>query len=131
MTLATGVPPAWISANRQWLRLIEYIGSGWTHTSSSRSWISQLLPPISRISMTFVVTVRDLGPAATLDQEFTFAPQSSHDHIHYQFRDCFTPPVPAPRTISRSLTSTAIATLVHAFITARLYYCSTLYVGLL
>src|SRR6218665_902866 len=34
------------------------------------------------------------------------------------------------RVISRSLTSTATATLVHAFVTSRLDYCSTLYVGL-
>ena len=67
----------------------------------------------------FSVTVSDLGLRATLDQELTFAPQSLH-------------PLPMPRqlylmsplplTTSRSLTSTAIATLDHAFITARLYY---------
>src|SRR6218665_2146929 len=34
------------------------------------------------------------------------------------------------RVISRSLTSTATATLVHAFVTSRIDYCSTLYVGL-
>src|SRR6218665_3146984 len=34
------------------------------------------------------------------------------------------------RVISRSLTSTATATLVHAFVTSRLDYCSTLYIGL-
>src|SRR6218665_505885 len=34
------------------------------------------------------------------------------------------------RVISRSLTSTATATLVHAFVTSRLDYCSTLNVGL-
>src|SRR6218665_1877368 len=34
------------------------------------------------------------------------------------------------RVISCSLTSTATATLVHAFVTSRLDYCSTLYVGL-
>ena len=34
------------------------------------------------------------------------------------------------RIISSSLTSTATATLVHAFVSARLEYCSTLYAGL-
>src|SRR6218665_1625995 len=32
--------------------------------------------------------------------------------------------------LSLSLTSTATATLVHAFVTSRLDYCSTLYIGL-
>src|SRR6218665_3229180 len=40
------------------------------------------------------------------------------------------PAASAIRVISRSLTSTATATLVHAFVTYRLDYCSTLYVGL-
>src|SRR6218665_1948336 len=34
------------------------------------------------------------------------------------------------RTVSRSLTSTAAATLVHSFVTSRLEYCSSLYIGL-
>src|SRR6218665_2543147 len=42
--------------------------------------------------------------------------------LYYQLRQL--------RTISRSLTSTATAILIHAFVTSRLGYCSTLYVGL-
>src|SRR6218665_3594404 len=47
---------------------------------------------------------------------------SANIYIFYQLRQL--------RVISRSLTSTATATLVHAFVTSRLDYCSTLYVGL-
>ena len=70
----------------------------------------------------FSLTVRDLG--LTLDQQLTFAP-----HINRLCRDCYYQ-LRQLRVISRSLTSTATATLVHAFVTSRLDYCSTLYVGL-
>src|SRR6218665_821731 len=53
--------------------------------------------------------------------KLTFPP-----HINRLSRDCYY----QLRVISRSLISTATAPLVHAFITARLDYCSTLYVGL-
>src|SRR6218665_3376835 len=68
------------------------------------------------------LTVRDLG--LTLDQQLTFAP-----HINRLCRDCYYQ-LRQLGVISRSLTSTATATLVHAFVTSRLDYCSTLYVGL-
>src|SRR6218665_1113337 len=70
----------------------------------------------------FSLTVRDLG--LTLDQRLTFAP-----HINRLCRDCYY----QLRQLSvnfRSLTSTATATLVHAFVTSRLDYCSTLYLCL-
>ena len=66
-------------------------------------------------------TVRDLG--VTLDQELTLAP-----HIHSLCRVCYY--MYQLRTVSRSLTSTAAATLVHSFVTSRLDYCSSLYFGL-
>src|SRR6218665_2270551 len=70
----------------------------------------------------FSLTVRDLG--LTLDQQLTFAP-----HINRLCRDCYYQ-LRQLRVISCSLTSTATATLVHASVTSRLDYCSTLYVGL-
>src|SRR6218665_2367626 len=65
---------------------------------------------------------QDLG--LTLDQQLTFAP-----HINRLCRDCYYQ-LRQLRVISRCLTSTATATFVHAFVTSRLDYCSTLYVGL-
>src|SRR6218665_3881795 len=70
----------------------------------------------------FSLTVRDLG--LTLDQQLTFPP-----HINRLCRDCYYQ-LRQLWVISRSLTSTATATLVHAFVTSRLDYCSTLYIGL-
>src|SRR6218665_1052594 len=69
---------------------------------------------------TFSSVVRDLG--VTLDQELTLA-----SHIHSLCRSCYYQ-LRQLRTDSRSLTSTA--TLVHSFITSRLDYCSSLYMGL-
>src|SRR6218665_2997864 len=69
----------------------------------------------------FSLTVRDLS--LTLDQQLTFVP-----HINRLCRDCYYQ-LRQLRVISRSLTSTATATLVHAFVTSRLDYCSTLYIG--
>src|SRR6218665_102545 len=71
----------------------------------------------------FSVIVRDLG--ITLDQELTFVPHLNRlcHECYYQLR--------LLRFIFLSLTSTATATLVHAFVSARLDYCSTLYAGLL
>jgi len=60
-----------------------------------------------------------------VDQQLTFAP-----HINRLCSDWYTTSCGQLRVISRSLTSTATATLVHAFVTSRLDYCSTLYVGL-
>ena len=77
---------------------------------------------ISFPHIAFSVTVWDLGLA--LDQQLTFAPHINHlcRDYYYQLRQL--------RVISRSLTSTATAALFHAFVTSRLDYCSTLYVGL-
>src|SRR6218665_89523 len=70
----------------------------------------------------FSSLVRDLG--VTLDQELTFAP-----HIHRLCRDSYYQ-LRQLRTVIRSLTSESTATLIHAFIAARLDYCSSLYAGL-
>ena len=70
----------------------------------------------------FSSVVRDLG--VTLDQELTFAP-----HIHLLSRACYYQ-LRQLRTVARSLTLTASTTLIHAFVTARLDYCCSLYVGL-
>src|SRR6218665_3891339 len=50
-------------------------------------------------------------------------------HINRLCRDCYYQ-LRQLCVIARSLTSTATATLVHTFVTSRLDYCSTLYVGL-
>ena len=59
--------------------------------------------------MAFSLTVRDLG--LTLDQQLTVAPC-----INRLCRDCYYQ-LCQIRVISRSLTSIATATLVHAFVT--------------
>jgi len=58
-----------------------------------------------------------------LDQELIFAP-----HIHRLYRDSFYQ-LRQLRTVVR-LPQMSHATLIHAFITARLDYCSSLYAGL-
>src|SRR5678815_1898314 len=70
----------------------------------------------------FLATARDLG--ILLDQELTFAP-----HLHRLSRDCYYQ-LRQLRTYARSLAASAATTLVHAFITARLDHCLTLYSGL-
>src|SRR5688572_15420168 len=73
-------------------------------------------------SVCFSSVVRDLG--VTLDQELTFAP-----HINRLCRDSYYQ-LRQFRTVARSLTSDSTATLIHSFITVRLDYCCSLYVGL-
>ena len=67
----------------------------------------------------FAATVHDLG--VLLDQKLTFAP-----HLHRLSRDCYYE-LRQLRTVARSLMASVATTLVHAFITLRLDYCSTLY----
>src|SRR6218665_3470359 len=59
-----------------------------------------------------------------MDQELTFAP-----HLNPLSRSCYYQ-LCQLRTVARSLTPTATATLVHSFVASRLYYCSCLYTGL-
>src|SRR6218665_1008424 len=68
---------------------------------------------------TFSSTVRDLG--VTLDQELTLCSPHSLAFPCLLLRQL--------RTVSLSLTSTAAATLVYSFVTSRLDYCSSLYIG--
>ena len=70
----------------------------------------------------FSSVVRDLG--VTLDQELTLAP-----HVHCLCRDSYYQ-LRQFCTVARSLTPDATATLMHSFITVRLDYCCSLYVGL-
>src|SRR6218665_2799985 len=71
---------------------------------------------------TFSSSVRDL--CIILDQALTFAP-----HLNRLSRDCFYQ-LRQLRTVARSLSPGAAATLVHSFITIRLDYCLSLYSGL-
>src|SRR6218665_2015059 len=70
---------------------------------------------------TFSSAVRNLGVA--VDQELTPAL-----HIHSLCHSCHYE-LHQLRTVSRSLTSTAVATLVHCFVTSRRDYCSSIYIG--
>ena len=90
----------------------QYIWLG-TRKQFAKLDLAAIAASLSHIA--FSVTVRDLG--VSLDQELTFAP-----HINSLCRDCYY------QLRTSSLTSTA--TLMHAFVTARLGYCSTLYAGL-
>src|SRR6218665_269385 len=118
MTLAMGALVAWMSSNR--LRLnpskTQYI---WLGTRQQFAKLDLAGIAVSFPHIAFSLIVRDLG--LTLDQQLTFAPHINR-LCYYQLRQL--------RVISRSLTSTATATLVHAFVTSRFDYCSTLYVGL-
>src|SRR6218665_4027998 len=122
VTLAAGALVAWMSSNR--LRLnpskTQYI---WLGTRQQLAKLDLAVMAVRFPHIAFSLTVRDLG--LTLDQQLTFAP-----HINRLCRDCYYQQLRQLRVISRSLTSTATATLVHAFVTYRLDYCSTLYIGL-
>src|SRR6218665_1179386 len=82
------------------------------------------LSAIAADSSHFIFSPVFRDPGVTLDQELTFVP-----HIHRLCRDsCYQ--LRQLRTVISSLTSASTATLIHAFITARLDYCSSLYAGL-
>src|SRR6218665_2986930 len=119
MTLAAGALVAWMSSNRLPLNpsKTQYI---WLGTRQQLAKLDLAAMAVRFPHIAFSLTVRDLG--LTLNQQLTFAP-----HINRLCRDCYYQ-LRQLRVISRSLTSTA--TLVHAFVTSRLDYCSTLYVGL-
>src|SRR6218665_241191 len=111
----------WMSSNR--LRLnsakTQFIWLG-TRQQLARLDISALSAAFTLL--TFCSAVRDLD--VTLDCELTFS-----THINLFSRDCFYQ-LRQLRTVTRSLTAYATATLVHAFVANRLDYCSSLYAGL-
>src|SRR6218665_2956088 len=101
--------PTWMSSNR--LRLNPH------ETQFIWLGIRQQLAKLDMFALTsafphftFSSTVCDLS--VTLDQELTLAPHSLCRACYYQLRQL--------RTVSRSLTSTAAATLVHSIVTSRL-----------
>jgi len=121
MTFIMGALEAWRSSNR--LRL--------TSTKTQFIWLGtrQQLARLDMAALSaafplliFSSAVCDLG--VTLDCELTFA-----THINFLSHDCFYH-LRQLRTVTRSLTASATATLVHAFVANRLDYCSSLYAGL-
>ena len=121
MSLALGALEAWMSSNR--LRLnpskTQFIWLG-TRQQLAKLDLSTIAADFPQF--VFSSVVRDLG--VTLDQELTFAP-----HINRLCRDSYYQ-LRQFRTVARSLTSDSTATLIHSFITVRLDYCCSLYVGL-
>lgn len=118
---ATGLLNEWMSSNRLRLNPLktQYIWLG------TRQQLAKLdLVSLSHEFPTFVfsTSVRDLG--VILDQELSFA-----EHISSLTRSCFYQ-LRQLRVVSRSLSSSSTATLVHAFILNRLDYCSSLCLGL-
>src|SRR6218665_3941980 len=77
---------------------------------------------VNSATFVFSTSVRDLG--IILDQELSFA-----EHISSLVRSCFYQ-LGQLRVVSRCLSSSSTATLVHAFILNRLDYCSSLCLGL-
>ena len=111
----------WMASNRLSLNLTKtkfiWLGSRQQLAKLNRAALS-----IEFNTFAFSTSVRDLG--ILLDPELTFAP-----HLHRLSRDCFYQ-LRQLRTVSRSLSTSSATTLVHAFVTARLDYCLTLYSGL-
>ena len=111
----------WMSSNRLRLNSLKtqfiWLGTRQQLKKLDMTTIADAFP-----DFVFSTRVRDLG--VTLDQELTFAP-----HIHSLSRACYYQ-LRQLRTVARSLTPTAAATLVHSFVTTRLDYCCSLYAGL-
>src|SRR6218665_128560 len=86
------------------------------------------------MSYSFAVLSIGLHPSVFADllpmlQSFLFHSYNFSTHINLLSRDCFYQ-LRQLRTVTRSLTASATATLVHAFVANRLDYCSSLYAGL-
>jgi hypothetical protein len=121
MQLAIDSLGSWMSSNR--LRLnpskTQFI---WLGTRQQLAKIDLCAQSTNFPLFSFSTSVRDLG--VILDQELTFT-----QHANAVSRSCFYQ-LRQLRVISRSLTPSAAATLVHAFVTSRLDYCSSIYAGL-
>ena len=121
MQLAIDSLGGWMSSNR--LRLnpskTQFI---WLGTRQQLAKLDLCALSTQFPLFTFCTSVRDLG--VILDQELTFT-----QHVNSVSRSCFYQ-LRQLRVISRTLTPSAAATLVHAFVASRLDYCSSLYVGL-
>jgi hypothetical protein len=121
MVRSTDILTDWLSSNR--LRLnsskTQYIWLG-TRQQLAKLDLASLSNAFPHIS--FSSSVRDLG--IILDQELSFS-----KHISTLSRTCFYQ-LRQLRVVARSLSFSAASALVHAFISSRLDYCSSLYVGL-
>src|ERR1700733_3517559 len=112
---------SWMSSNRLKLNPLktQFI---WFGTQAQLQKLD--LPALSSAfpHLTFLTQVRNLG--VILDQELNFAA-----HIAHLTRSCYYT-LRQLRVVSRSLTRSSAATLVHALINNRLDYCSSLCHGL-
>ena len=121
MTFIMGALGTWMSSNR--LRLnsakTQFI---WLGTRQQLARLDMAALSAAFPLLTSSSAVRDLG--VTLDCELTFS-----THINLLSRDCFYQ-LRQLLTVTPSLTASATATLVHAFVANRLDYCSSLYAGL-
>src|SRR6218665_4057603 len=121
MTFIMGALGAWMSSNR--LRRnsakTQFI---WLGTRQQLANLDMAALSAAFPLLTFSSAVRDLR--VNRDGE-----RNVSTHIDLLFRDCFYQ-LRQLRIVTRSLTASATATLVHAFVANRLDSCSSLYAGL-
>src|SRR6218665_3368664 len=112
---ATDTLNAWMSSNRLLLnpQKSQYI---WFGTCQQLDKLDLAALSLEFPTFVFSTSVRDLG--VILDQELSFV-----DHITALTRSCFYH-LRQLRVVSRSLSATSTATLVHAFIVNRLDHCA-------
>lgn len=121
MCLAMDALSAWLASNRLLLNASKtqfiWLGGGRRLAGVDRSSVAIAFPHIC-----FQDSVRDLG--VILDQELSFSL-----HINQLTRSCYYQ-LRQLRVVSRSLSCSAAAALVHAFVTSRLDHCSSILAGL-
>lgn len=97
------------------------------YLNSSKTYLSGTRQRLARLGFTSLAaefpTRFSLSPSSVYSIK-TFMPQ-----LHHLVRNC-SYQLHLLRWVARCLSSAAISTLVHSFITVRLDYCSPLYVGL-